>query len=150
MTMIACASAVSPGAAAPNSSRAAVAALADAVMSSPQVRQLKFRGARPRGYLGRGLPREMAWAGRVLVPGRVEHDQCRCQDLDPAERDEDASVDGDGTCCGQNGRQEPYLKGRPADAGRTVGPDEMRNLRDVSCSGQPGADKARDLGNGGS
>ena len=87
----------------------------------------------------------MDGAGRVLVPGRIEHDECRGHDLDPAERDEDAGVDGDGPCCDQKGRQEPYLKCQPADASRAAGPDEVGNLRYVGCSGQPGADKTRDL-----
>jgi hypothetical protein len=43
----------------------------------------------------------MDWARRVLVMRRIEHDQCRGHDLDPAERDEDVGVDGDGACCGQ-------------------------------------------------
>jgi len=48
----------------------------------------------------------VGWRGRwtghgvVLVPGRVERDECRGHDLDPAEHDEDADVNGDGTCCG--------------------------------------------------
>jgi hypothetical protein len=43
----------------------------------------------------------MDWAGRVLVPGRTDHDQCRGHDLDPAEHDEHAVADGDGACRGQ-------------------------------------------------
>jgi hypothetical protein len=38
----------------------------------------------------------MARAGRVLVPGRKEHDERGGHDLDPAEHDEDTGVDGDG------------------------------------------------------
>src|SRR6516162_4776655 len=47
-----------------------------------------------------GWPRNMARAGRVLVPGRAEHDERRGHDLDPAQRDEDPGVDGHGARCG--------------------------------------------------
>jgi hypothetical protein len=46
----------------------------------------------------------MDGASLVLVPSRIAHDQHRGHDLDPAEHDEDASVNGDGLCCGQKGR----------------------------------------------
>src|SRR5690348_17158079 len=107
MTMAAWAPAFSLPAAAVSFSCAAVAAPADAVMASPSGASLEV----PVPMLVvAGLARLMDWARRVLVPSRIAHDECRGHDLDPAERDEDAGVDGDGTCCGQKRRQKPCLK----------------------------------------
>src|SRR4029077_15249869 len=87
-------------------------------------------------------------AGCVLVPGRKQHDEGRGHDLDPAEHDEHPGVDGDGTYRDQDGGQQPYPKGQPADASRAAGPDEVRNLRYIGCPGQPGTGKTRDLRGG--
>jgi hypothetical protein len=46
----------------------------------------------------------------------MEHDQRRGHDLSPAEHDEHASVNGDGACRGQEGRQQPYPERQLADA----------------------------------
>ena len=48
----------------------------------------------------------MDWAGRVLVPSRIERDECRGNDLNRAEHDEHADVDGDSARCDQKGSQQ--------------------------------------------
>ena len=115
---------------------------------APPGTRLVSRAVRPDGRPGRGLAGQMDRAGPVPVPGRADHDECRGHDLDPAEHDEHAGVNGDGPCRGQNRRQQPYLKCQPADARRAAGPDQVGDLRDVGCPGQPGAGKARDLRDG--
>jgi hypothetical protein len=54
----------------------------------------------------------------------ASHDQCRGDDLDPAEHDEYAGADGDRLCRGQQGRQ---ARSHAAKAGWLM-PAEQRDL----------------------
>ena len=112
-----------------------------------------FTGSQPScpvlvAILALGRRGRRAEAGCVLIPSRIQHDQCRGHDLDPAEHDEHAGVDRDGACRSQERRQQPHLECQPANACRAAGPYEAGNLRYVGRPGQPSTGKARDLCDG--
>ena len=100
----------------------------------------------PPGMRGRVGAMAMGPAVAVLVLRRVDEDERGGDELHDTENDEGGCADREGVRRDKHRCREPRAESEPAETSRTVGADQMPDLRYVGRADQPGTDEASPLG----
>ena len=82
----------------------------------------------------------------VRVLGAVDEDERGCRKLNDTEHHEDGGPDRDRVRRDEQRRGKPGPERDPAETSGTVRPDQVRDLRNVGCTSQAGAEEACELG----